>query len=644
MFEKNFEALRKAYPHIATKVEEADPEKVTLCQTRLGEINGKYLFDEKTCFLHSNYNAEKEAKKWFSGLEIEDTKVLIVYGIGMGHTYREIKPWLEENIERYLVFLEDDPAVIRCFLKSPFAAEILEDHQVMFGCYVNEEGSLDSICSVVAESFVHLHYKITSLPHYYINKRDSFDKLQLRLRHVYAMINYAAVEFLNYGAGYFGNFYHTLLFLGKSYWGYKLFNRFKGIPAVVCGAGPSLNKNFDVLSGLDERALIFAGGSGINALTNRGLQPHFGGSVDPNRLQYERMVKHSAFEMPTFYKSRVQYSAFHTLHGPRIYIPGSPSYPITSVLEKKLGLTQSSIQEGLNVLHFLIELASWMGCNPIIFAGIDLAYSNGKLYADGVVGKAEVTAEEMTKATDLNNNCFLRKDIYGNPVYTLWKWVAESEYSSTFKKRFPDTTFINATEGGLGMGEIPNMPLAEAADKYLFRQFDLRQRVHAELQDCRIVGVEEENTLDLYLPIKKDLQEVIQICTEMNELFDKLREVTESDNHSMMQFLSLKIENRKKKLIKNEAYLHILSPLNMMRSVLFRRKIDEIEYNSKIGSDKERILEMCEVNQNEMSTYIRGAEVNLDRMEGALKEYSKRGYGPLTKFFAQYKPQQKESV
>jgi hypothetical protein len=633
MFEKNLKELRKTYPHIAEKVENADPNKVSLCQTRAGEINGKYIVNGKTCFLHSNYNAQKEVQKWFANLSLEHTKVLIVYGVGMGYAYKVAKEWLKEDIEHYLVFLEDDPCVFRIFLESPFADEMLQDHQVMFGCYLNEEGSLDSICNVVAESFVHLPYKISCLPHYNINKLPAFDKLQLRLRHVFAMVNYATVEFLNYGAGYFGNFYHTLLFLGKSYWGYKLFNRFQGVPAIICGAGPSLDKNFDVLKGLNERALILAGGSAINALTKRGLQPHFGGSVDPNTLQYERMVKHSAFEMPTFYKSRLQYTAFHTLHGPKIYIPGSPSYPITSVIEHKLGLKGAPIQEGLNVLHFLTELASHMGCNPIIFAGIDLAYSGNKLYAEGVVEKRDVSDEEMTKATDLNNNCFLRKDIHGKSVYTLWKWVAESEYTATFPKRFPDMTFVNSTEGGLGMGDIPNMPLSEVAEKYLTRQMGLSQMVHAELQDCKIAGIDENKTMELYIPIKRDLEDIIAICTELKTLFAKLKSYTEEDDVSMMHFVTIKIDSRKGMLVANQAYHHILSPLNTMRSILYRRKIDEIEYNQKIESDKERILEMCEVNLKEMSTNIRGAEVNLERMNSAIKEYSKRGFGTLKKFF-----------
>ena len=41
----------------------------------------------------------------------------------------------------------------------------------------------------------------------------------------------------------------------------------------------------------------------------------------------------------------------------------------------------------------------------------------------------------------------LKTDIYGKPIYTLWKWIAEANWIGDFAKAHPDITVINATEG-----------------------------------------------------------------------------------------------------------------------------------------------------------------------------------------------------
>lgn len=642
MFEKNLEKLKKSYPYIAEIIGNVDFDATLFCKTRSGETNLRYYAESKPFYLHSNYNIATETQKWFSSLKLENVKLLVIYGIGLGYSYELVKKWLDEDVERYVLYIEDDPVVLRFFLELPRAGELLSSHQVILGFSRGEAGKDEEICKAAAEYFVQLPFKISALPHYDMCKRESYENLQLHLRHEFAHINYASYEFMSYGAGYFGNFYHTMLFLGESYWGYKLFKRFLNVPAIVCGAGPSLNKNFDLLKTLEDRAILFAGGSAINALASRELLPHFGGSVDPNPLQHERMMSHSAYELPIFYKGRVQYQAFHALHGPRIYLPGSPSYPVTSWFEKKLGINSETIREGHNVLHLLIELAYFMGCNPIIFVGMDLAYSDNQLYAQGVVDKTEMSIKDLTKCTNLNNNSFLRKDIYGNPVYTLWKWVAESKYTSHFKEKYPEVSFINATEGGLGMGSIPNISLRDVSEKYLKKQYDIRQWVHAEVQESSLSGICPEKSIEVLIELKRSLEESIEICEELREYFMQLKEAGKRKNSVAVDKWTEKIDEAKKRFESNTSYREILNPLNTIRSILFQRKLDKIEFNEKIDSGQEKMMKMCNTNLEEIKSYEEGAWVNIRKMEEAIKEYGVRGFGSVKKYFTEAKEREKD--
>lgn len=641
-FEKKFLKLQEAYPLLADKVAPNLPNNVSFCQTRAGELNAKFSLDKGAFYLHSNYNAKKECEKWFSSLNLEGVEVLIVYGMGLGYSYEFIKDWLEEDIKRYLVYLEDDVDALRCFLEFPKLEEVLDNRQTLLGFIEDWEEGLESVCSLIAEYFIQLPFYISALPSYDMHKGGEYDKIQLSLRHKIAYSNYSSFEFMHYGSGYFKNFYHTAMFLKDSYWSYGLFGKFKDFPAIICGAGPSLDKNFDLLKTLDDRALLFAGGSAINALSARGLTPHLGGSVDPNPLQYNRMSKHSSYELPTFYKGRMQFKAFHSLHGPKIYLPGSTAYPITSWFEEKLGIVADQIPEGHNVLHMLMELACYMGCNPIVFVGIDLAYTGNCLYAEGVVNKKEVDAKELTKCTELNNNSFLRKDIYGNPVYTLWKWVAESDYTGKFPNRFPEITFINATEGGLGMGDVPNMTLREVADLYLVRQYDMRQIVHQEIQQSKICGIGEEKALDVFIEMAESLRECMRLFDKIERLFKELKDAARRKNFFAMDKATERINEEKKSLEEETAYEKILLPLNGIRSILHQRQLDQIEFNEKIESDTDRLMKMCEANIEEIESHKEAIRVNIEKMEESVKEYSLRGFGSVENFFAKKDKEERE--
>jgi antitoxin component YwqK of YwqJK toxin-antitoxin module len=79
----------------------------------------------------------------------------------------------------------------------------------------------------------------------------------------------------------------------------------------------------------------------------------------------------------------------------------------------------------------------------------------------------------------------LRNDIYGNPVKTLWKWIIESSWYGNIARQYPERTFINATEGGIGLGDIPNLPLAAAAGIHLNNSWDISAHTHAAIQRCQ---------------------------------------------------------------------------------------------------------------------------------------------------------------
>jgi hypothetical protein len=610
-FETNLLLIERNDPHLAALLRKIVPSRYQLTQTREGEKNLALTIEGKEISLHSQYSAKKEAINWAGSFEgASMSKVLFVYGIGLGYGYLALKEWLQSDPERYLVFLEDELEVLFHLLHTEVANEILESSQVFIG-YLDpaDKDQRRVVCEDFATYTIGLPFEVSALPAYRIKKEDSFLEVKTAILHSAAYVSFAGQEFMDFGSPFFRNFYLNTLCIHNSYSPKHLYGAFEGVPAIICGAGPSLNKNFELLKTLRNRAILFAGGSAIPALTNRGLVPHFGGSVDPNHLQFQRMINQSGFELPMFYKGRTYFQALQAIHGPRLYLAGNNCYPITKWFEKNLGIDDPEATEGHNVLHLQIDIARMMGCNPIIFVGMDLAFSEFQEYAAGVVANPKVNKTEITKGNHLNSNAFIRKDIYGNDVYTLWKWVAESEYTSSQAVKFKGTTYINCTEGGLGFNGIPNMTLQEAEKKYLSQIHELDGEIHELIQMGKF-DFSQSSVIDLIRELDKSFERSIEICKELGDEIKILQRAIAEHQIELAAKSSKKIEHIQVKLGQELACEQVLDPVNHMRSILFDRKLDQIQKTRQDLTEMERVIGSLEENRKEIETLQAGAEMN----------------------------------
>jgi len=388
----------------------------------------------------------------------EEADILIVYGAGTGEFYRSLLPWLRKKRKRKIYFFEDQEIPLRQLLETESGSKLLRDKRVSLQLFHGIDEELHPFNALMWKFY---GKKLAFLKHPKYEK-ELFDQLQHRIVFDQERMNIFLGEYLTYGARYYLNFYRNLSVLSDSFDGEALFGKYKNVPAVIVGAGPSLDKNGELLKSIGDKGLIFSGGSGLLALLAKGIQPHFAGAIDPNPLQAERMIRSKAYKGPLFYRLRLLPEALKVISGPKLYIPGSGGFDTAEWIENELGIEGQNIEEGHNVVAFLVAIAEKMGCNPIVLVGLDLGYPEGKIYADGV--------EEGKPPEDT----VIKKDIYGQPFVTKYMWLQESRWLSKFKEENPDVQLINATEGGLGAEGVENRSLHEVLDTYFTKQRDLK--------------------------------------------------------------------------------------------------------------------------------------------------------------------------
>ncbi len=212
--------------------------------------------------------------------------------------------------------------------------------------------------------------------------------------------------------------------------GMQLKGAFANVPAIIVGAGPSLEINGHLLKNLQNRSLIFAGGTALKVIPAR---PHFAGAIDKEFLKDN---PHPT--APLFFQHRMHPKNFTLFTGEKILFPDS-HYEF---------LQRERFDSGWTVGTFLTAVATLMGCSPIVFVGMDFCYKEGKKYAN------QKKLETCKTPAD---------------------WIMAKNWMEEWADRHPNIEFLNATEGGVPFAkpiELQNLDLA-------VRKIDVNQMIQA---------------------------------------------------------------------------------------------------------------------------------------------------------------------
>lgn len=523
----------------------------------------------------------EEAQRWFKSVNLEQVEVLCVYGIGLGYVFEVLRPWLEDE-NHFLVFFEDQPGQISAFFQLALATDMLQHPQVWLYA-LNPFEDNKEVLDQFSWNFVNMALGFAS-PAYETEKKDAFVELKEKVLFVCATKNAYLDEYFNYGIVFYRNFYPNLLQLPEAYLGTRLFGKFAGVPAIICGAGPSLQYALPFLRQNHPRAMIFAGGSALTALSQAKIQPHFGVGIDPNPEQFERLNRIEKLDYPFFFRSRLDWRSLQLAHGPHLYIPGSGGYDTSQWFEDELNLDSCAIDEGHNVVNFATDIATAMGCYPIIYVGMDLAFTENKLYTPGVLDINEVPAQTEEVFKNLEEAIVEWKDIHGKAIKTCWKWISESEWISSYAKEHPEQLLLNATGHGIGFSGVANMTMDEIAKKFLAKVLDIPKMIEKELSFCRIENLTRTTVISLMEKLSESLERAVSHLDLLIEEAEKAKQKMLSDDKlpSHPSALAVLAETD---LDEEVAYRYVLAIFNEACSRSFYRQF----HQSKIAMEEDPV-------------------------------------------------------
>lgn len=243
----------------------------------------------------------------------------------------------------------------------------------------------------------------------------------------------------------------------------------RGVPAVVVAAGPSLDRQMAALRGVESRAVVIAVDTALRPLLDAGIQPHLVVTIDPSDINSRHLQR-----LPDTSKT---WLVAEGSMPPETFPPFCSRTFVFTVSAHQpwpwyaaLGLQRGALKAWGSVLTSAVDLALRLGCQPILFAGADLAYTGGRPYCRGTTFErlwAGMTARGTTLADVWRSLVDARSpveaaDIYGDPTQTTGNLVAFRSWIVECTSSLRDRRFINTTPGGTLAG--PNIAVQSLAD------------------------------------------------------------------------------------------------------------------------------------------------------------------------------------
>jgi hypothetical protein len=425
---------------------------------------------------------------------IRDVDVLFIYGVGSGSMYRLQSSWLKKDSGRFLVFIEESEELFLSAKQMPLA----NDPNVR----LIAPGSAREIYQQLAWEFVFLRFGYAVLDASHQERAQDFF---VTLEHYHRGVDLLASDCEDRGLKVLGNALQNLSLLPQSKLGSALEGKCAGMPAIVCGAGPSLDATIPLLGELKDKALLIAGGSAIRALNGKGIDPHLSAGLDPSPPK-TRFLEQDSFSSPFFYQGRYSHELLKRVQGPLIAMPDGGSYPLEGWMLGECGVLSERFEAGWTVANFCAAIAAHLGCTPIIFVGMDFSCGPNAIYASEIPGE-----ENQASLIELEKG----------KLYSKKDWMMSAEWMGELAKKYPDTQWINATAQGLDIPGMARESFAEQAALHLELERDVTAAIHSLIAEAPCATVTVEQVAVVKEKLIESFQACLSLCNGMLKVWER---------------------------------------------------------------------------------------------------------------------------
>jgi hypothetical protein len=585
-FTSNLALLSRRQPELA-RLLRADPAgRVRLAQCRKGATTAFYQrASGDSVPLHSRYDPLLEAQKSLQDVDLTGADYFIFMGFGLGYNLDALLARVSRETAHIFV-VESDLEILRAAMAARDLSAFLSLPYIHFAWPPggNELGEQwrQFFDPVTASKSVYIINAASLVLNPELFK-SATEIIQSKTLQIFMDINTLVGMSTSFLHNFVANFPRACKAPGVDAFAAK----FSGVPAILVSAGPSLDRNVHELRAHQDNALIIAADAALKPLNAAGIEPHFVVCGDPG---YETFLHLKDSNAPTL----------HLVAEGTVYPESLAAFENRTILctfentslpgFSDLLSSKGSLRTWGSVATMCLDFALRLGCNPILFMGQDLAFSDGRTYCSGLHWEPQwfqgVCGPEEWKMrwSDLRESSKLvpMRDLFGRLVESTDKLVSYWNWISAEIEKHPSVRFVNATEGGILKDHVDIMSLREALHRFC------RQR-------CNLAG----EIRRLYDDAATNLAPVdARLLVTMGEESGRLQLILEQAFHECRDGqplqpaaqLSERLEGLKKSVLSLPRLAPLLEKFNQLGNVSFLRRRSVLASQSRVTACEIRDL------------------------------------------------------
>lgn len=552
-FDQNIQALRTAYPQfeqeILVKYQASD--EISILPTPTGLPSALY----KGAYLHSRHNPEREAARFIRQGSARNPACCIFFGFGLGYF---VEAYKKEHPDTPAIVVEPDVSLFLAALSSRQMIDLLSSSDVSF--------LLDSPPEALGNLLNHFTgaaINIVAPKSLYMLHSEYFDELKTVIDSFLSRAQINRNTLKKFGRLWVRNFSFNMGLMPRIRGVRELDGVFRGIPAIILAAGPSLETVLPILKSLRRKCLIIAVDTSLRACVRAGVIPDFLIVVDPQYWNSRHIDGINTEEIMLISESSTYPSVFRRSYRSIFFC--SSLFPLGRYIEE-VTAEMGKLGAGGSVATSAWDFARIIGGNPILFAGLDLGFPERSTHYRGnsfenifQSSACRIRSVETTGFKMLHDAAPFSVDSNaGGKVLTdkrliLYKWWFENQ-----QKIFPLVETLTITLGGVlieGISHFASENIKELEekreqidsilnnleskrnDKVHIDRSRLQQRLDQLLDELEILSDLSSNGIKVISALKKDQSTGNEQSRSLQLLNDIDHKILQSDSHDVAGFL-----------------------------------------------------------------------------------------------------------
>lgn len=531
ILEKNLKYI-KAYDELLCEkllaIKSISPE-IQLIYTQKNEpnlaING-FPVNEQT-------GAQDEASRIVSSLSHNNRESIhVVMGMGFGYIFSEIV----EKSNGSVILYEPNIELLRVALEMVDMSELLVKKRVFI------TADLDKMAKYFEKCFLSRSKTAVLGCYYYRANRVNgiLDELVKKLGMLQGVYQANEQQRATSGGDYAFSVCRNLDVLEKCSPISVLENSFKNIPAIIAAAGPSLSDNLETIKKYRDRFALFGVSSSFATLMKNGISPDFVSIIE--KFDSAGLVKNFPLKNVSLIAEPYVHLNVLSLPFRSKFITSSVENGANSIYNNMLNIKPFYFETKGTVAYNALYSAMYMGCNPIILVGQDLAYVDGECYSKNsplsaikcrkidsdwevyvsdleqlkknLFSHKQVDDERISKSIksrikSLNEQIINAKTVFGEDVATSQSFALFAEYYKAFSKKYSNKIKLyNTTKKGIDIGDFEYAHLEDIVKSFehvsVENKINVKSsyRINLNLLDKEIANI--SSVIDAILSIRED--------------------------------------------------------------------------------------------------------------------------------------------